>query len=468
MPFQFSSLCELLNGLDKNRTKSSSVGKISDLDTKIVVDWFNKHNGIIPRRGPEAVAFLSCLFPERSPDRVFSMQAGQLERIIQRVQCLGSSRMEVLQSWKASDGMDFASCVENVMAVTDCESRHGPNVTLEELNDILDQIAAMSAFSSVRLRQKIKEKYGRSIRADDLLRRIFQVLKSTEAEWMVRMLSKSYSPVCVPELLAMRQFHFLLPDLLTFQNSLEAAFQLLDEPMIRCMPFQAERDAERELREIANNDLKPQVGVMVTQTVYEKARSIKHCCQLAVHRRMSVERKYDGEYCQIHIDLNKARDCIRIFSKSGRDSTSDRIGLHRILRDSLELDNASCKITKQCILEGELLVWNDRDERIEPFYKIRKHVKRSGRSLGTSLDSPINPSEHLMIMFYDILLLDDTVCIRESHDRRRGLLESVHCIPGQADIGTREVIDFSHLLMRQNCLVKHSLKLLHNGGKGLC
>jgi DNA ligase 4 len=49
-----------------------------------------------------------------------------------------------------------------------------------------------------------------------------------------------------------------------------------------------------------------------------------------------------------------------------------------------------------------------------------------------------------MIMFFDILLLDDIVSIREPHDKRRQLLQSlVHCIPGQADIGTREIIDFS-------------------------
>ena len=49
-----------------------------------------------------------------------------------------------------------------------------------------------------------------------------------------------------------------------------------------------------------------------------------------------------------------------------------------------------------------------------------------------------------MIMFYDILLLDDIVCIREPHERRRRLLESlIHCIPGRADIGSREIIDFS-------------------------
>ncbi|KAH7125058.1 hypothetical protein B0J13DRAFT_647263, partial [Dactylonectria estremocensis] len=171
--------------------------------------------------------------------------------------------------------------------------------------------------------------------------------------------------------------------------------------------------------------------------------SIRHCCQLAGPRRMSVERKYDGEYCQIHIDLNNSGADIKIFSKSGRDSTSDRMGIHRALWDSLELDTAGCKFKKRCILEGELLVWND-DGRIEPFHKIRRHVKRSGRFLGAARDSPVELSEHLMIMFYDILLLDDIVCGLETHDERRRQLQSlVRRIPGRTDIGSREVINFS-------------------------
>ncbi|KEY71888.1 hypothetical protein S7711_09756 [Stachybotrys chartarum IBT 7711] len=143
-------------------------------------------------------------------------------------------------------------------------------------------------------------------------------------------------------------------------------------------------------------------------------------------------------------DISKSGACIKIFSKSGRDSTSDRIGIHRVLRDSLELDTSGCKIKKQCILEGELLVWNNDDGRIEPFHKIRKYVNRSGRFLGTARDSPVELNEHLMIMFYDILLLDDTAYVRESHDERRRLLQSlVHCIPGRADVGSREVLEFS-------------------------
>ncbi|KAG7130939.1 DNA ligase 4 like protein [Verticillium longisporum] len=159
---------------------------------------------------------------------------------------------------------------------------------------------------------------------------------------------------------------------------------------------------------------------------------------------MSVERKYDGEYCQVHIDLTESGAGIKIFSKSGRDSTNDRVGIHQALRDSLELDTTSGKIKKRCILEGELLVWNDNDERIEPFHKIRRHVKRSGRLLGAAQDSPVDSSERLMVMFYDILLLDDVVCGLNALDERQRLLQwLIRPIPGRTGIGFREVVDFS-------------------------
>ncbi|KAH7115401.1 ATP dependent DNA ligase domain protein [Dactylonectria estremocensis] len=338
---------------------------------------------------------------------------------------------------------NFASSIERVMAITDSESRAGREVTLEELDDVLDQIAASSSFSSASLRERVTTKHGRSIRADDLLSKVFRVLQSSETKWMIRIISKNYSPARVPETLVMSKFHFLLPDLLHFQNSIPAAVGLLGSPTIRHMPIQPAVDTCDELKEVASRELEPQAGIMTARATYEKARSIRHCCQLAGLRRMSVERKYDGEYCQIHIDLNKSGAGIKIFSKSGRDSTSDRMGIHRALRDSLELDTAGCKIKKRCILEGELLVWNE-DGRIEPFHKIRRHVKRSGRFLGAARDSPVESSEHLMVMFYDILLLDDIVCGLETHDKRRRRLQSlVRRIPGQTNIGSREVIEFS-------------------------
>jgi DNA ligase 4 len=72
MCFKFGLLCHLLNELELNREKSGlGASKIVDLDT--VHSWFNNYDRIIPRQGPEAVVFLSCLFPERRIDRVFEL-----------------------------------------------------------------------------------------------------------------------------------------------------------------------------------------------------------------------------------------------------------------------------------------------------------------------------------------------------------------------------------------------------------
>jgi hypothetical protein len=63
MPFESQIFCNLLNGLSRAQTKTSStVLEIADSSTNA---WFDKHDSIIPCHGYEAVAFLSCMFPER-------------------------------------------------------------------------------------------------------------------------------------------------------------------------------------------------------------------------------------------------------------------------------------------------------------------------------------------------------------------------------------------------------------------
>lgn len=49
-----------------------------------------------------------------------------------------------------------------------------------------------------------------------------------------------------------------------------------------------------------------------------------------------------------------------------------------------------------------------------------------------------------MIVFFDILLLDDDICLSKPHRTRRLLLkETVKILPGRADISEQEIIDFS-------------------------
>ncbi len=73
MSFSLTPICELFNQLTENYARLTNLSRIQTLNKQTVVAWFKKYDKAIPRRGPEAVAFLSCLFPEYRPDRVFGL-----------------------------------------------------------------------------------------------------------------------------------------------------------------------------------------------------------------------------------------------------------------------------------------------------------------------------------------------------------------------------------------------------------
>jgi len=441
MAFRFAWLVELLQAIEGNKTKKAvTTSRAVNPDNQVIITWYNRYNHRITRHGESAIAFLSCLFPEHRSDRVYALQERRLSSIFGRALGLGHSRAARLNQWRQRNGKDFPTCVEDVMAECEfAEPTPENEVTLEQIHAVLTQIAANSGFSSPELRTTANSKS-----ADELLTPILRRLQSHEAKWLVRMVLKDYSPVQIPEWLAMHNFHFMLNDILAIQNSFSAAVAILGSANIRGLPARPNKDYERALKQLVARDMVPQLGIMVKRQPFDKARSIKHCCKMSGSRAMSIERKYDGEYCQIHIDVTKGNDCIKIFSKSGRDSTMDRCRLHSALKESLRLDRDGCKIKEKCILEGELLVWNRSKRTIEPFYKIRRHVQHGGRWLGADVDSPAKHDEQVMIVFYDILLLDERNFTNEPHRKRRQHLKGlVERIEGVADIAQRAIIDFS-------------------------
>ncbi len=443
MPFRFRYLCDLLQSLDDNRVNKRVTGpRAKNSDIPIIISWFNKYDSQISRHGSAAVAFLSCLFPERRADRVYNVQEKRLEKIVGRSLFLSTTRLTHLSSWRTANGADFAQTVENVMSEAENpRPRPEHEATLDEIDALFDRIAASYSGSSPELQTRILDPIAASEALDPLFRR----LQSNEAKWLIRMFLKRYTSIELPERLTMRQFHCLLPDILCLQNCFRAAIKCLDDPAVSHLcPRPRIGEREREVRLEAAPHLKPQVGVMLQRSAYYKARSIQHCCDMAARRRISVERKYDGEYCQVHIDISKGNKCIKIFSKSGKDSTDDRVRLHGAIENGLKLGKKDCPIKKKCILEGELLVWHEKKQQIQPFEKIRKNVTRNGRFLGNDQDSPRDLHEKVMIMFYDLLLYDDIVCLHESVEQRRSRLHSlVRRVPGQAELGYREKINFA-------------------------
>jgi DNA ligase-4 len=255
-------------------------------------------------------------------------------------------------------------------------------VTVEEIDNALNEIAARCRFSGTRVRRQ-----HAAVDVDKTLGALYRRLSSRDAKWLTRMILKSYYPIILPVHSVLKNVHFLLPHLLVFQDSFEAAVTLLRTTSLKLFPPRPQPDVAKILNEKALEHLAPRVGIKIGRPDFYKARSIKHCCNMVGRRRISLERKYDGEYCQIHVDLSNQQDCIQIFSKSGKDSTADRVGVHDVIKMSLRIGEPDCKLSRRCILEGELLVWSDKDENILEFHKLRKFLTRSGTFLGTDHDS---------------------------------------------------------------------------------
>ncbi|KIV86696.1 hypothetical protein PV11_02294 [Exophiala sideris] len=429
MAFKFAWLVELFEALEAARKKKAiTTNRHIDLYAQATNEWFDQYEHKLARTGPSAVAFLSCILPERLPQRSYRVQEDTLVKIFCRVFHFGHTSSSALRRWREQNA-DFATTVEHTMTHSHLIMSK-KLITLEEIDRSLLQLAGKGETTTKRL--------------DEILTPILQHLTPSHTKWLVRMILKSYSPIQIPEATVLKRFHFLLSDLLTVQNSFDAAVEILEHDNIKTLPPNPVGKSKDVYLGLCAAHIKPKLGVMITRTQYEKARSVKHCCNMARQRIMSVERKYDGEYCQIHIDRSKTRgEQIQIFSKSGKNSTTDRVRLHGVIEAGLRLDQEDCAFDRNCIVDGELLVYSRTQKTILPFHKIRKHVMHGGTFIGTAADSPRKGDEQLMIVFYDILLLDDKVLAKEPHcERRKELARIVRNLDGEAELAYRQVINF--------------------------
>ncbi|KAH7042684.1 hypothetical protein B0J12DRAFT_673753, partial [Macrophomina phaseolina] len=269
---------------------------------------------------------------------------------------------------------------------------------------------------------------------------------------------KDFGRAVVDDLLILTEFHFMLPPLLRFQNDFAAAMALLKGPLAN---YHAKPDhlSQKLLLEQAAQHLKPKVGVKIGRPTWYKARSIKNCLQMVGDGTWVIERKYDGEFCEIHVDLDR-EDEIQIFSKNGKDATQDRKNLIPAIRDSLKIGTPGCQFRSQCILLGEMVVFNQLQNDVADFDKIRKHVSRSGSFLGTDRDSQPHPYENLMIYYFDILLVDDEVTMALPHNRRRKRLSQIITkIDGRAKSVEWKVLDFSEGEAKKSLIYQFSVAL---------
>ena len=429
MPLLFSRLCDLFSDLEApyKRQDSSTAAAVQHESNTRVRQWCKSLSLSIDSTDIDLVALLSALFPKRRTDRVYGIQPPSLSRKLKRILGLGNGRHRVLDRWQDAGRGDLGDCVERALQQAEFPLQpRSRQVTIEEIDYVLASIAAGYRYSAPKVRAVAPGTFRPS--DDELLMSLYRRTQSREAKWLTRMILKEYGPVTVSERLVFECINNHLPIALKIHDTFEDAIGLLKHSGLQG----------------STDGLMPSVGVKVGRSIFAKARSVKHAVSMIQNRRMSVERKYDGEYCQVHVNRTKADYQIQIYSKSGKDSTADRVGLQDVIQKCLNLGKDACAFQKKCILEGEMVVWSDREDKILEFHKIRKHVSRSGSFLGTDLDSLPHDYEHLMVNFFDVLLVDDISCLQLAYTARRRLLKRIICqIPGRAELASQHYIDFS-------------------------
>ncbi|WZH44758.1 Dna ligase 4 [Fusarium acuminatum] len=346
MPLPFSLVCELLEqSYDLSLAKKSC--------SSVVIKWFTRHRSHVDAHDTSLSALLSTLLPDKRTDRVYYIQTPSLERIVGRAFFLGSSRIvELAQYRQPGSGVDLADCVSRILTVTPSPGYSQKDlVTVEEIDELLHSLAAKVKWSSPSIRAS-QASLTPSNRTD--VEYLYRRLSATEAKWFTRLILKNYQPLVLDPHLIYRLCDTILPCVLKIQDDFSTAISSVQTIRGRLLP----NSGRKTPREQIMNTVKPQLGVKIGRQPWIKGRSIKHCLDMG-HGLMSVEDKIDGEYCQIHIDPSKGDRCIQTFSKSGKDSTEDRVALHYTILHSLRIGQPDARVTKACILEGELVVYDD-------------------------------------------------------------------------------------------------------------
>ena len=440
MTVTFGAICSLLQSVETVTTQRPRLlakqEKYRIRET--ISQWFLKQREALDDPDTNGGAVLSALFPHRRKDRVYEMQSPLLAKKLASLLAFNHGQLALFEGWHTGNYGDLGAYVERAMKPWDGTFASKRAFPIERIDRLLEQLAASYRFSD----EVIRKKRNSDFQTDTELKEILVRLESWEAKWLVRLVLRDNCTVELDEKFVLERYHFLLPELLMFQNDFDAVFKMLKGDL-SCYPAVPEHSKQRPMRVDAAQKLRAIVGIKVGRPTFHKAWSFKHCMQLVGQRAWAAEVKYDGEYCEIHVDLDNAPNDIRIFSKNGNDATADRKPLHATIREALRIGRPDCVLKKKCIILGEMVLYSDKEKKIMGFSKIRKHITRSGSFIGTLQDSLPHEWEHLMLVFFDILVLDDESTLRHClQDRRKILRNLVHVIPGRSMRSEWTLLDF--------------------------
>ena len=362
-----------------------------------IIAWAHTHKALIHSLSKDdLVALLSLLFPNERQDMVYNLQpqwlTNKFEKRFREWLDVSKENIKQLRDWEKPNGARLSASVHKVMQQTrERASKIRPSrpITVSQVFDVLEKIAFQPSYSDPSIRKKHVTTTKNN---DEALRNLFTFLRPSQGGILVKLLLNDLG-VELNHYEVLRHFNAVLPAVYKVTRSFSAVAKFLLEPEIRSI-----MNAYVKLRKSpAYRSWRPVHDTFVDRSYTKQGSTPQEIMKHADKRRMFLERKSDGEYCQIHIDLSKGdNDYFVIFSKSGKRSTDDKKQIHEVIKESLGFsipanrdDNAKGRRFKTTLMiGGELVVFNKKTREQLPFHYARKHLTRSGRKLGLRTYSP--------------------------------------------------------------------------------
>lgn len=324
-----------------------------------------------------------------------------------------TSRGRQLANWRVDDGLQRSQgdlslvLYETVRAAEHCDQA---TMSLKELNTILDEIVECKVFKNGFTNFD-------AMIGVPIIQRLYSKLTSREVKWATRIVLKDLRLRIEPKVF-FDSFHGWVWRIYSMQNNLKLACETVVE-IIKRGYSSAGKLSDGEFQKVSREFFGIRLGTNIAIMACGRAQGIQHVVQRLSGHECFVEQKYDGERMQAHM-CKSWPERIRIFSKSGRDSTKDRYRCHEQLLRALKFNDPQNTI-ESCIVEGELLVFNERTMEIENFGTVQDLQAHKCLYRGDIASGDL----HYFVILFDLLYLNGQDLSFKPLEYRRALLETL-------------------------------------------
>ncbi|KAI8996590.1 DNA ligase 4 [Trametes punicea] len=363
---------------------------------RLLASWFNHWRQEI---GYDLFPVLRLILPQKDRERaVYGLKEKNLAKAYIKLIPLGRHDPDAIRllNWKKpterdrSSG-DFPTVLYEV--VNKRSSVVEGSLTVDEVNDVLDELAQNMGKSDVQAR---------------ILQRLYNRSTPEEQRWIVRIILKDMT-ISVKENTVFSVFHPDAHDLFNTCSDLKKVAWELWDPNRR---LNDEDKAVQLFRAFA-----PMLCKRPTKQLEDSVKEMQG-------RTFIIEEKLDGERMQLHKRGNEYFYC----SRKGKDYTY-LYGKH-VGTGSLTpyIDSAFDPRVDEIILDGEMLVWDPVSERNLPFGTLKTAaIDKSKKEL--------NPRPCFKV--FDLLYLNGMSLLHKSLKfRKRNLRSCLQEVPGRIEFVT--------------------------------